>query len=175
MTVRYYVPANQSDTVSVTKELPIPPYGISYSATQIILPFKAVRLARVRMWCNYRPDKDIEANTISLTCVQRRTVRPIEWSDTATPYQCAHIEKKFNVLEPLGLWYVTESGETNPELTFVVPQGGTLELTFSYILCDGMNCGVTTDSSLSFPKVYTNRMSTSFNCLGRVDSIPISM
>lgn len=119
------------------------------------------------MWCNFRPDGNVEGNTINLSFVERRTVRPIEWSDTATFLTPAHIKKKFAKTEPLGLWYSTTSGESNPEIRFQMPKGAVLQITFDYILHDSENCGTASGSGLSFPKIYTNKMYTDVSVIGR--------
>jgi hypothetical protein len=172
---RFYPPSSGSDVVSVTVELPIAPYGIADTATSLLVPFKAVRLSKVEMWCNYRPEKDIAGNTINLTFVQRRTVKPIEWSDTATFNRAAHIVRNINKYEPMGLWYLTGSGETNPELRFQLPQGAVLELTFNYILQDSSPVGVASGSGLSYPRVYSNQLDTALHVIGRTDYTVIPM
>lgn len=167
--VRYYVPSTYGgDVKQFTMELPIYPYGISDSGSTILLPLKAVRLKKIEMWCNYRPEQGIEGNTINLTFVERRTVRPIEWSDTATYATPAHIKKKFSKFDPLGLWYSTVSSETNPEISFQMPKGAILELTFSFILHDGESCGTSAGSSLAYPKVYTNKLNADISVVGKV-------
>ena len=167
--VRYYVPSTfGSDVKAFTLELPIYPYGVSDSASTILLPLKAIRLKKIEMWCNYRPSSGIEGNTINLAFVERRTVRPIEWSDTATYATPAHIRKKFTKTEPLGLWYSTINSETNPEITFQMPKGAVLELTFAFILHDGESCGTSAGSSLSYPKIYTNKLNADVSVVGKV-------
>lgn len=167
--VRYYVPSSfGSDVKQFTMELPIYPNGLSDSASIILLPYKAVRLSKIEMWCNYRPEQGIEGNTINLTFVERRTVCPVEWSDTATFLTPAHIKRKFSKVEPCGLWYSTINSETNPELTFQMPKGALLELSFDVILHDGESCGTSSGSSLSYPKVYTNRLNADIAVVGKV-------
>lgn len=119
------------------------------------------------MWCNFRPDGNIEGNTINLSLVERRTVKPIEWSDTASFLTPAHLCKTFSKYEPMGLWYSTTSGETNPEIRFQMPKGALLEITFDYILHDAEACGISSGSSLSFPRVYTNSMNSDVACVGK--------
>lgn len=168
LTVRYYVlDEYPSDVSSVTVELPQVPYGVSYSGSAAILPFKSVRISKIEMWCNYRPSVGIAGNTISLTQVERRTVRPIEWSDTATFLTPAHICKHFNKNEPVGLWYATTSGESNPELRFQLPKGALLEITFSYVLSDGEGTGVSSGTFSAYPRVFTNCLSTDYGCVGK--------
>lgn len=167
ITNRYYVPSGGSDIVAFVKELPIPPFGISYASNSVILPFKAVRLKKVQIWCMYRESKDIAGNTINLKFNDRRLVCPAEWSDTASYMYNAHIRKKFSKFEPLGQWYITTSGETNPELTFQLPQGAVLEITFDYILSDEQNCPSSADTVGAFPGVYTNRLVTTLSAIGK--------
>lgn len=175
-TLRYYVPSVYvQDVLSFSRELPIPPFGVSDSSSQLILPFKAIRLKRIKLWCMYRPDQDIAGNTINLTIVDRRLCRPIEWSDTAS-FNCnAFLTKKFAKYDPLGQWYITNSGEVNPEIHIQMPKGSVLEMTFDYILSDGHNCRVTTGSSLSFPRVYTNSLSADLSVIGKGNSAVLSM
>lgn len=127
------------------------------------------------MWCNYRSEKDIAGNTINLRFVDRRTVRPIEYSDTATPMKPAHISKKFNPLEPLGLWFQTTSGESNPEINFQMPKGALLEITYCWINSDESACGTTSGSSLSYPRVYSNKLHTDIACVGKTFEAVIAM
>ncbi len=168
LTMRFCVdPSYGSDVKAFTLELPIVPFGVADTATTLLLPFKSVRLKRVKMWCVYRPEKDISGNTINLTVVERRLNRPIEWSDTAS-YSCnAFLSKKFAKFDPMGQWYLTTSGESNPELTFQLPKGGVLELTFDYILADGQNLGTSSGSGLSFPRVYANKLNADILPIGK--------
>ncbi len=166
--VRYIVSDSfGSDVKAFTVELPQVPYGLSVDASTAYLPFKAVRLAKVEMWCNYRSEQGMTGNTINFSQVERRTVKPIEHSDTATFVSPAHICKKFNTLEPLGLWYATTSGESNPELRFQLPKGGLLELTFAYVVSDENGPGSSSGSGLTFPRVYTNSLNSDIVCVGK--------
>jgi hypothetical protein len=166
-----YVPVNSaSGLTAVTLELPIPPFGSSASTTVINLPFKAIRLARIRLWANFDPDVSMDDNTISIICKDRRTVRPIEWSDTATYSRPAYLEKHFSKFDPLGLWYITTSGETNPELTFVLPKKSLLELTFSYILADESPNPTFVGSGLNHPRVYSNSLDANLFVVGKASS-----
>lgn len=168
MKIRYS--PNSLSLSSFTLELPIAPFGIARNTTTLVCPFKAVRLAGFKMWCNYVPGTTIVNNTISATCAARRTVRPIEWADTASYDHTAYIRKKFSPVEPLGLWYITASGETNPDLTFELPQGGILELDLRFILSDGVAGPESVPgSSLTTGFLYTNQLSTSLLPLSRVD------
>lgn len=165
---RYYVnPAAATDVITFVRELPVVPLAVSYSATSLIQIFKAVRLAKVEMWCNHRDSVGVDGNTINLTAVERRTVRPIEWSDTATQLCPAHIVKKFSPVEPLGLWYGTTSGESNPELRFQMSKGAVLEMTYCAILHDAESITSIAASGLTFVRVYTNNLDTNVLAIGR--------
>ena len=159
LTVRYIVDESAADVIAFTIELPQYPYANSYASGYALLPFKAVRISKVDLWCNYRPSVSVAGNTISLSCVERRTVRPIEWTDTATFLTPARITKHFNTEEPLGLWYSTTSGETNPELRFQLTKGSTLDITYNYVVHDGEQVGVAASGSFTtFPRIYTNQL-----------------
>lgn len=106
--------------------------------------------------------------------IERRTVRPIEWSDTATFLKPAHIKKTFSKLEPLGLWYATTSGESNPEIRFQLPKGAIMQITYDAILHDGESCGTSSGSSLSYPKVYTNQLNANVTVVGKTYQTVIS-
>jgi hypothetical protein len=165
---RLYVNDSASgDVVSVLQELPIVPFGLSTSTTSISVPFKAVRLKKVEMWCNYRESKGIVGNTINLTMVERRSVRPIEISDTATFAKTAHIVKKFSKFDTVGWFYSTTVSETNPELRFALPKGAVLELTFDYVISDGDAVASFGGSGFTASRIYTNSMNTDLDAIGR--------
>lgn len=165
---RYYVPSSYgSDVLSFTFELPQYPWGISYSTIGMYIPIKSVRIKKVELWCNYRPEQGVEGNTINLSAVERRLVRPIEWSDTATFLTPAHIKKKFMKTEPLGQWYSTTVGESNPELQIQMPKGALLEITFDYILDDSDNVATYGTAGLSATKVYTNSLNANLSVVGK--------
>lgn len=172
---RYCVNSSAADVVTFAFELPQAPFGISETATTILLPFKAVRLNSFKVWCNYRSEKDISGNTISVTMIERRGVRPIEWTDIATYQQVAYISKKFSKTEFAGLYYSTINSQENPEIRFQLPKGAVLELNFSWILSDSETLGTSAGSGLSFPKVYTNRFSTDMDPIGRSYAAVITM
>lgn len=172
MKIRYA--CNSLNLRSCTAELPIAPYGVARTITTLDCPFKACRLAGFKLWCNYVPGVDIQNNTISATCVSRRTVRPIEWADTASYERRACIKKKFSKEEPMGWWYTTSIGETNPEITFVMPQGALLELDLCFILSDGLaSPSCIPGMGLTIGKLYTNLLNVDLVCLSRVDSAVI--
>ncbi len=174
-TYRYQVATASSDVVSLTLEMPIAPYAIASTSTALIIPFKAVRLSRVRIWCDYRPGVDMSGNTVSLTAVERRGVRPIEWTAIASYGNTAIIDERFRESDWIGKYYATSVGESNPELTFRLTKGSVLELTLSYVLSDGSNAGSAAGSGLSFPRVYSNRLSTSLDVVGKGDFTVIVM
>lgn len=167
MVVRYYNAHASKSTVSATFELPIAPYGISDSASTILLPFKAVRIKKIEMWCNFRPNEGVAGNTINLNIVERRQARPIEWSDTATFLSPAHIKKKFSKFDPLGLWYITTNSQENPEINLQMPYEAVCDITFDYILQDGESCGSFAGSGFAYPKVYTNKLNANLATVGR--------
>ena len=129
--------------------------------------YKAVRLSKMEVWNVFRPSVSIEGNTINVTCVERRLVRPIEWSATASSAVNAHIKKKFSIYEPLGQWYSTATGESNPELRFQLTKGSVLELTFAVVLHDSESVSTLTGTGLAFPRVYTNCLDTNELCIGK--------
>lgn len=172
---RYCVSSESADVVSFTLELPIAPFGISDSATTVLLPFKAVRLNSFKVWCNYRSEKDISGNTISVTMIERRGVRPIEWTDIATYQQVAYVSKKFSKTEFAGLYYSTINSQENPEIKFQLPKGAVLELNFSWILHDSESLGTSSASGLAFPKVYTNKLASTMVSIGRTYETVITM
>jgi len=125
------------------------------------------------MWCVYRNSIGIEGNTINLTVVERRGVRPIEYSDTAS-YQCnAYIDKKFSVDDQLGWYYSQSTGETNPEFIFYMPKGAILELTLSYVLDDNDTVNSVSTSGLTADKVYTNSLVSTISAVGKSYQTPI--
>jgi len=170
-----YENLSATDAKSITIELPVPPYGIASSTTNMYLPFKSVKLNGYKFWCNYNPALTMANNTISVTAVARRTVRPIEKVATASYGVTALIQKHFKDSDPLSWWYITGSGETNPELTFVFPPGGVLELSYTYIVSDGGSMGTFSTSGLTAGKVYTNSLNTDLRPQGKVDYHAITM
>lgn len=170
-----YENLSATDAKSITVELPIAPYGIASSSTNLYLPFKSVRLNGFKFWCNYNPALTTANNTISVTSVARRTVRPLEWVDTASFGRTALIKKKFLPSDPMNWWYITGSGETNPELTFVFPPGGVLELSYTYIISDGAGMGTSAQSGMTAGLCYTNSLNADLRPQGKVDYKVISM
>ncbi len=170
--------ANSNDAVNNTQELPIFPWGMSTSTTTMRLPFKAVRLSKVEIWSDYRESVGIGGNTINLTFVERRGVRPIEISDTATYSRCAHIKWKApKTGDPLGLYYITTAGESNPEIRFQITKGSVLELTFNYVLSDASTVplAITPTSGLTADLIYTNALNlTDFEPIGRTQAAAIT-
>lgn len=174
--VRYYVSEEYgSDVLAFNVELPQVPYANAYASGFATLPFKAVRINKIEMWCNFRPSGNVAGNTINLSFLERRTVIPLEWSDTATTFCPAHISKKFAKTEPLGLWYSTTSGETNPEIRFQMPKGALLDITFDYVLHDAEAEGVAASAEFTtFPRVYTNRLNANVSPVGKTYAALIS-
>jgi len=169
------VVSDPSTVVSTTQELPIYPWGMSTSTTTMRLPFKAIRLNRIRMWANYDSDLSMAKNTINLTFLQRRQMRPMEISDSPAPFKLACIDYKCKKTLPEGQWYYTRSSETNPEITFRLTPGTVLELTFNYILCDSESIQLATSpsSGLTADLIYTNRLDTQLEPVGRANAAVI--
>lgn len=173
---RYYLlDSVVNDVESITFELPVAPFAVSSSTTKLLIPFKAVRLAKIEMWQNYRPEKSITGNTISAIIDTRRQTRPIEWSAVASPVLPAHISKKFNKFDPIGLWYLTTASETNPEITLRVTKGCVFDLSFDFILDDGEAVGSFTTSGLTADRVYTNRIDNYLGVVGKAEVVAMTM
>ena len=164
-----------SDPDNFTIELPIVPWAISTNTTTLRPPFKSVRISKIKMWCMYRQQVGIEGNTINLTCLERRGVRPIEYSDTASPQQNACIVKKFGPDDQLGWFYSQTTGETNPEMKFQMPKGAVLEITFSFILDDDDTMNSAAGSGLTADRIYTNQLSTKLSPIGKTYAAVISL
>lgn len=164
-----------NSVVEPTLELPIYPWGMSTSTTTMRLPFKAIRLARVRIWGNYDSDTSMGKNSVSLTFLQRREVRPIEISDSATPFKLAYIDYKCKPSRPEGRWYYTRNSENNPEINFRLTPGAILELHFQYVLCDGESVQLATapTSGLTADLVYTNRLLATLEPIARSNAAVI--
>lgn len=176
VTYRYSLKSAAADPTELITELPIAPFGVSATTSTLYLPFKAVRLKRVRLWCNYRPANDIFENTIGLVLKPRNGARPIQWSDTATPAHTAYISKKFPKSDPVGFWYKTQVNEINPELGFILTKGAVLELSLSYILSDEDAAETDTHTgSLTAGRCYTNRLNDVFRVLGKDDQYCVPM
>lgn len=166
--VRYGVDLNAStDVIAWTNELPVAPFALSSSSSNLYIPFKAVRISKIEMWANYRPALTMLSNTINLTCNTREGVRPIEWSGTASYTRMAHIEKSFPPTQPIGQWYITTNGVANPEFTFQMGKGSVLEITYCYILSDEAACGTYSSSGLSFPRIYFNKLNADVDVFGK--------
>jgi hypothetical protein len=174
-TWRYIVADAGSQTISFTLEMPIAPFGISHSADALILPFKAVRISKVRMWQLYQDSLTITSNTCSLTFVDRRLVKPIEYSCTGANFAPGFIKKKFGVNDPIGRWYVTGNSESNPEVTLQMTKGSVIEISYCWILSDGGACPTSAGTSLAYPRVYSNRLHTSVDVVGKSYASVLSM
>jgi len=177
VTYRYVLSDAATDPTELVMELPIPPFGVSGRTDLINIPFKAVRLKKVRIWGNYRPANSALQNTISLVFKPRTGSRPIQWSDTATYAHTAYISKKFAKSDPIGFWYATQFGETNPELAFVLTKGSVLELSLSYILADEAAGGQFSYAGAVAARVYTNSLTANFTVLGKDNTycVPLQM
>ena len=128
------------------------------------------------MWCMYRESAgSIAENTINLTILERRSVRPIEYSDTATYERPAHIKKVFSEKETLGWYYITSSGETNPEVKIQFNKGTLIELTFDYIISDESTVPVYTTSGLTADLIYINQFDSDLFPVGRSQTALMSM
>ena len=152
-TWRYIVNSSASQAISFTLELPIAPFGISYKSDGLVLPFKAIRISKVRMWQLYQETNSISGNTCSLTFDDRRLVKPIEYSCTGGNFAPGFIKKKFGVDDPIGRWYITGNGESNPEITFQITKGSVIEISYCWVLTDGQACPQVAGSSLAYPQL----------------------
>lgn len=171
---RLYVDEGATDVLSFRFEFPPPPWGITTSATNVELPFKSVRVASIKLWAMYRDAKGIPGNTINLTQVDRRGVKPIEMSDTASYNHNAFIKVNFPTDQPLGYYYTTSLGESNPELSIALPQGGVMEITYKYVLADGDAVRTVTAAGLTSARVYTNSLSLDLRPIGRTYAYPLA-
>lgn len=156
-----------SDVVSVTWELPIPPYGYSTSALSIASFFKSIRIKKIEIWCDYRAASSAAANTINLTILERRGVRPVEWTSTANPLRNGHICAKFAKNNPLGWFYNTTTGESNPEITVSMPKGAIMDISFDFVVDDADIVTALSTSGLTSSRIYTNSISSNFQVFGR--------
>lgn len=169
---RYIVKDASADVVSVTFELPIFPFGLSTSALSLSCPFKSVRLRKIEMWTNYRPNVGMTGNSHSVTYLERRGVRPFELSQSATFDRPAHYLKKFGSDDLIGWYYSTTSGESNPEITFQMTKGSILELTFDYVLDDADIVVAVAGSGLTSSRIYTNSISSNWDAVGKAYQYP---
>jgi len=170
---RYYTNSGATDPQSFTLELPIVPWAMSTNTTTLRPPFKSVRLARIKIWCSYRPTVGIEGNTVNVTIIERRGVRPIEWSSTASNQTDALIDKKFGADDQLGWFYAQSTGETNPEIMFAMPKGALLELTFTFIMDDNDTINSVSSSGLTADRIYTNSLHSTVSAVGKSLMVPI--
>jgi len=164
---RYGLTDAASDVVSVTWEFPIPPFALATGALTLVSFMKSIRISKIEIWCDYRAASSAGANTINLTVVERRGVRPIEWSSTASPIRNAHICAKFGKNSTLGWYYNTTTAESNPEITVTLPKGAIMDIHFSYIMDDSDICLSLASSGLTSSRIYTNTISSSLQVFGR--------
>jgi len=167
ITYRYVVPSASTDVVSVLFELPIFPYGISNSTISFYLPFKAVRLSRMKLWTNYRSGVDMSGNCQSVTFLERRGVRPTEFSSTATFESPAVFEKYFDKDSILGWYYYKTASEENPEIRIQMTKGSILEMTYSFVLDDGETVQTASGVGLTIGRVYSNSITSDLTCVGK--------
>jgi len=156
-----------SDVVSVTWEFPIPPFALSTSALSMTSFMKSIRIKKIEIWCDYRSASNAGANTINLQVLERRGVRPVEYTSTASPIRNAHICAKFPKNSPLGWYYNTTTGESNPEVTVQLPKGAIMDIHFAYVMDDSDICLTLASSGLTSNRIYTNTISSSFQVFGR--------
>ena len=156
-----------SDVVTVMWELPVPPFGYSTSAISLSSFFKSIRIKKIELWCDYRSGSSSDANTINLQILERRGVRPIEWTSTANPLRNAHICAKFPKNDPLGWFYNTTLGESNPEISVRMPKGAIMDIHFDYIIDDADMVAALSTSGLTSYRIYTNCISSNFQVFGR--------
>lgn len=173
---RYVLKDEAADPQTLVRELPLPPFGIS-APNVVNLPFKAIRLAQVRIWGNYRPEKTMIENTISIGLKARTGCRPIQWSDTATYSHTAYLSKKFKISDPAGFWYETQFSVTAPELEFTLNKGSIMEISFDYILTDDQATGQFSHSGVVEHRVITNNLSTVHRVVGKDNDycLPLTM
>jgi len=172
---RYFMNSTAADPDHFTVELPIVPWAISTNTTTLRPPFKSVRISKIKLWCVYRNSVGIEGNTVNLTILERRGVRPIEYSSTATYKDNACISKKFGKDNQLGWFYTQTSGETNPEFKCQMPKGALLEITFCFVMDDDDTMNSAAGSSLTADRVYTNQLSTKLSPVGKTYTAVISL
>jgi len=153
--------------VSVLFELPIFPYGVSNSTISLLLPFKAVRLASMKLVTSYRQQVDISGNTHSITFPERRGVRPNEIASTATFGSPAVYSRHFSQDELLGWWYYRTSSEENPEIRIQMTKGSTLEMTYSFVLDDAETVQSVGAAGLTTNRIYSNTISADLVCIGK--------
>lgn len=172
LTFRYILTDAAADVYSHTFELPVYPFGLSTSALSLSCPMKAVRLSKIKLWTVYRNNVGMSGNTHNVTFVDRRGVRPFELSQTASYEKNACFVKKFNKDEPLGWYYSTTAGESNPEITFQLTKGSVLELTFDYVLDDGDIVITASGSGLTTSRIYSNNLNVNWVCIGKTYQYP---
>lgn len=164
---RFGLTSAASDVVSVTWEFPIPPFALATGSLTLVSFLKAIRISKIEIWCDYRAASQASANTINLQVLERRGVRPIEYSSTATPISNAHICAKFAKNSTLGWFYNTTTGESNPEVTVQLPKGAIMDIHFAYVMDDADISVTMASSGLTSNRIYTNTISTSLEVFGR--------
>lgn len=164
---RFGVADAAADVVSVTWEFPIPPFALATGSLSLLSFMKSIRIKKIEIFCDYRAASISSANTINLQVVERRGVRPVEWSSTASPIRNAHICAKFAKNSPLGWYYNTTTGESNPEVTVQLPKGAIMDIHFAYVMDDADPCLTLASSGLTSSRIYTNTISSNLQVFGR--------
>lgn len=164
---RYILSDAAPDVVATTFELPIFPWALATAVNSLSAPQKSVRLRKIELWTNYRSSVGMTGNTQSVTCLERRGVRPMEITSTATFETPAHYKKSFGQDDLLGWYYSTTAGESNPEITFQMTKGSILELTFDYVLDDSDIVVSSSGSGLTSSRIYSNTISSNLVCVGK--------
>lgn len=167
ITFRYVLTDASADVASILFELPIFPFGLSNSTISLLLPFKAVRLCRLKLVTNYRSSVGMSGNTHSVTYPERRGVRPYEFASTATFMDPAVYEKHFTQDDILGWWYYRTSSEENPEIRVQMTKGSILEMTYAYVLDDADVVQTVSAVGLTAQRVYSNSINTDLTCVGK--------
>ena len=126
----------------------------------------------MRLWTVYRNSVGITGNTHNVTYVERRGVRPIEISQTASYSENACYVRKFRKDEQLGWYYSTTAGESNPEITIQMTKGSVLELTFDYVLDDGDIVITASGSGMTSARIYSNNLNVNWVCIGKSYQYP---
>lgn len=164
---RFGVADAASDVVSVTWEFPIPPFALATGSLSLVSFMKSIRIKKIEIFCDYRSASNASANTINLQVIERRGVRPVEWSSTASPIRNGHICAKFAKNSPLGWYYNTTTAESNPEVTVQLPKGAIMDIHFAYIMDDADPCANLASSGLTSSRIYTNTISSNLQVFGR--------
>lgn len=176
-TWRLYVNAAVSTPLAFSKELPFWPWGIAVETGNLVIPFKACALRRLKIWNQYDPAAtSIAGNTINLRFTGIQGVPTVELSDTASQFTMACIDYVPNSSHPLGWFYETANSINNPVVHFQVLHHSLIEITVAYILSDGSQGSGKFQSTtgVSLGQLYTNSIDGSLDVVGRSAEYPIS-